>query len=461
MDSIKFSYNHALVPEKDLLAHLGRLKPVNEKLNKVRQQRGYQCPESFINVPFDDQLFKTVAHLVQQKKKLKPVLMVVIGIGGSNLGTLAVYEALFGADGNRDFPLYFADTVDSDHINSILSRAKDALEREQAIILTVISKSGSTTETIANFECFLVLLKKYHPKDYHQYVVAITDRDSALWQLAGEQQFDRLEIPKEIGGRYSVLPTVGIFPLSMAGVDIEELRKGAGLMVDQCLLPPFASIEREARVERSPFGLPASIDPNGAGKNLAAISASIIAYHYKRGIHINDMFVFSVALEGLGKWYRQLMGESIGKEYDLQQQKVNVGITPIVSVGSTDLHSMGQLYLGGPYDKLTTFITVEQTNTQITIPNMPEYDKLVPHIQNKTLQVIMAAIADGVQEAYKEAQLPFISITMNKKSAFYIGQFLQFKMIEMIYLGALLDVNPFDQPQVELYKTQDKKDFSS
>jgi glucose-6-phosphate isomerase len=404
MGSIEFSYDQALVPADHLSKSIEALGPLIKN-----------TPLEISAVLEDTSIIAKVKDLVARKQKHNPAMMIVVGIGGSNLGAQAVYEALYGKQGNLHFPLYFADTVDSDHIHALMQRAEHALQSKRTIIITVISKSGATTETIANFECFLELLKKYHPNNYYEFVVGITDENSALWDLAADQKFDQLVIPKAIGGRYSVFTAVGLMPLLFAQIDIEDFIKGA----------------------------------HTADAKSAATSASIIAYHYENGKNIHDLFLFDSALESLGKWYRQLMGESLGKD--------GKGITPTVSMGSTDLHSVGQLYLGGPHDKITTFVHIAHAQHHVQIPNMNEYEKLVAHLQGNTLESIMKAIFEGTQKTYEQRKNPYITYLFPKKNAFSIGQFLQTKMLEMIMLGHLLDVNPFDQPQVELYKTQTRK----
>ena len=405
MDTISLSYDNCLVPADQLESMADKLEPIIKKIPSLALSKALA----------DTAQLQLIHGMVERKKKHNPAMLIVVGIGGSNLGAQAVYEALYGKQGNQHFPLYFADTVDSDHIHALVHRAEHALKNKRNILIGVISKSGTTTETIANFECFLELLKKYQPNKYHEFVVAITDEGSSLWKLAEQQKFDRLPIDKEIGGRYSVFTAVGLCALDFAQVDTAEFIKGAqSVAVDD-----------------------------------ARISASIIAYHAAQGKNIHDFFAFDTALESLGKWYRQLMGESLGKD--------GTGITPTVSIGSTDLHSVGQLYLGGPTDKTTAFIEVGHTQHEIQIPVMKEYDALVPHLQGKTLSVIMKAIVEGTRSAYIKNKIPCISYVIPKKSAFYMGQFMQLKMLEMIMLGYLLDVNPFDQPQVELYKVQTRK----
>ncbi len=427
-----FSLQNAHVPSKEQQEGFAGLKPTRDLLAEVTQLGGYDAPESSINLPSDSKILHAVKALAQKKMALNPSCMIVVGIGGSHLGTQAIYEALFGKQGNPEFPLYFADTVDADYIAGLLTTARHSLSKGQPILITLISKSGSTTETIANFECFLVLLKEYYPINYHEFVMVITDADSKLWKLAKEQQFDHLAIPALVGGRYSVMSAVGLFPLACTGVPIDQLCRGAQDSVAFCL-------------------------DTDIQKNYAAASAIALAYHYKKGIKIHDFFVFSVALESVGKWYRQLMGESIGKEYTITGKQTHIGITPTVSVGSTDLHSVGQLYLGGPFDKYTTFVTVESNKHAVMVPSLPEYETLVPHIQATLLSAIMRAIFEGTAQAYKDGKRPFMQVQLAEKNAYWLGQLLQSSMIQMMYLGALLEVNPFDQPQVELYKTQTRK----
>lgn len=432
MKTISFLWDTACVEQSKLHELNQKVTHSIEKLQQTRHHNNYQTPQSSINCAFDKNIPEQVTTHMNAKKKLNPRAMVIVGIGGSNLGTQAIYEALYGKEGNPEFPLYFADTVDSDYITGLLKKIEYLLQDKQTVLLTLISKSGSTTESIANFECFLQLLKKYHPTDYIKNVIIITDENSKLWNLAGDYKFDRLPIPALVGGRYSVFSAVGLFPLACTGIDINQLLLGAQTIARDCL---------DSNRETNP----------------AARSATIIAYHYFNNTPINDLFIFNVALESIGKWYRQLMGESIGKEINIFGKKVNIGITPTVSIGSTDLHSVGQLYLGGPFDKFTTFIWIEKNNHTVTIPAMPEYETLVPHIQGKSLAQVMNAIFRGVQKAYINNNRPFITITMPEKNAYYIGQLLQLQMIQMMYLGALLDVNPFDQPEVELYKEQTRK----
>jgi len=399
--------------------------------------RGYNDSRAAINLPDDKEMLARVKQVVEDKSQLKPEYLVVVGTGGSNLGTIAVQEAVLGKLYNQLDPaikVLYADTTDSDYINNIIQLIEPALKRDGSVLVNGISKSGTTTETIANFEIILNLLRRY-VKDYERYVVVTSDKGSKLWNLALEKGFDVLEVPKMVGGRYSVLSTVGLFPLGLLGLNIEQLLEGARYTRDLCI-------------------------QSGIEKNPAAICAAVKYLQYLEGKNIFDLFLFSNDLESVGKWHRQLMAESLGKEFNKKGERVNIGITPTVSIGSTDLHSMAQLYLGGPYDKFTSFVCVEKNNSDINVPRLEGYSELVSGIQGKSLKTIMDAILDGTKRAFRKDKRPFVEITLPDKSEGSVGQFLQFKMIVTIYLGYLLNVNPFDQPDVESYKKETREILS-
>ncbi len=412
--------------KKNLMKEIFRLKNINNEIE-------YKDPRSSINLPYDHNLLEKINKAIEEKKELNPSYLIVVGIGGSNLGAMAVQEAVLGKLYNQLNPktkVLYADTVDSDLINDIISIIEPALKNGENVLINGISKSGGTTETVANFEILIDLLKKYK-KDYNKYVIVTSDKDSKFWNFAANEGFTTLEIPNEVVGRYSVLSAVGLFPLGIMGINIKNLIQGAKDITQRCI---------DENIEKNP----------------AAISASLIFMHYKDKKNIHNTFLFSPDMESIGKWYNQLMGESIGKEFNLKDEPVRVGITPTVSIGSTDLHSMVQLYLAGPNDKLTTFVKVRNNKTEIKIPNNEDYSKLVKGIQEKKLQSIMDAIYEGVIKAYRNRKRAFIEIHLDDKTEYSIGQFIQFKMIEIMYLGYLFEINPFNQPNVEEYKTETK-----
>jgi len=402
-------------------------KRLSEEVTRLRAALGEQYDTDYASlaVPFDTVMVNRVQELVAVKQQLHSRVLIIVGIGGSNLGTKAIYQALYGRFHNASNPtlkVYFLDTVDSDRIAEILRIVQSELEAGHAVIVNVITKSGTTTETIINFHTILALLKKFHPTRYCEYVVVTTDCHSPLWHSAQREGFAFLEIPKKVGGRYSVFSAVGLFPLALCGISLERLHEGAR-----------AAIEEGTRQTLE--------------ENPALLSALLLYSHYTNNVTVKDLFLFSLDLEAVGKWYRQLLGESIGKEFNRSGKQVMVGITPTVSLGSIDLHSVAQLYLAGPRDKFTMFVTVEKNKHSVTIPDDHS-------CAGKTFEDVMDALVKGTQRAYFKNKRPFCTVTLPEKNEYCLGQFLQFKMLEMMYLGYLLDVNPFDQPNVELYKKE-------
>lgn len=403
-------------------------------VSRARSER-YETPYASINAIADDTLRDHVKKLAEQKRALKPKVLIIVGIGGSNLGTMAIYQALNGIYANeitQGIRVYSADTVDPDSMAALIHIMRAALTAGEGVILNVVSKSGATTETVANFMVLLAIMQECRPHDFREHIVITTDEDSALWHYAHEYRIDRFAIPARIGGRYSVFSAVGLFPLALLGIDIDALHAGALHALEMGVIPDLAH-------------------------NPAARSAALLYQAYQEQYRIHDMFLFGVQLEGIGKWYRQLLAESVGKEHNIHGQEVNVGMTPTVSIGSTDLHSVAQLYLGGPYDKFTTFVSVANHHNDWVVPSHNGVDQLVANIAGKSLSYIFNAILQGVYAAYQETERPFIAITLPECKAQFLGQFMQYAMLQTMYLGALLEVNVFDQPNVELYKAETRK----
>jgi glucose-6-phosphate isomerase len=414
-------FTTSLIPEKELKNSIEILSPEIERLAAARQQ-GYTTPYSFINVPFDQKNFEQVNTLVHQKKLLRPSLLLLIGIGGSNLGTLAVFQALKGLYFNELTPVckfYCADTLDAQSACALQALIEALLQKGQEVLIVVVTKSGTTVETMANAAFFLDLLVKHRASRWSDYVVYITDNDSLLYQHGRQHNIALLEIPAPVGGRYSVLSPVGLFSLQFLEIDTEQLLAGARDVTNSCLCVDIT--------------------------NPAAASAALIYAHYKRDRTIHDMFLFNPAYTLLGAWYRQLMGESIGK--------AGKGITPTVSVGTIDLHSVAQLYLGGPDHRFTTFVTEKKSSSW---PHIPPFFADISYGAGFSFNHVSSAIFQAVQTAYAERQRPFMTINLSAEP-YQLGQFLQYKMIEMVYLGFLFQVNCFDQPEVELYKQETRR----
>ncbi len=453
MKQLSFNYQLSGIDREQFETLLHRLMP---EIERIEHDRGfeYESDYAFIHLPFDEQTVYEVLHCANEKLDCNPTVLVVIGIGGSHLGAQAIHDALNGTLYNeKDVSprIYFVDTVDTDYVHEVYQIVERELRQKKNILLNVITKSGTTTETIANFFIFLDLLKEYFPEQYHEHVVVTTDYNSPLWRFADEEQFTMLAIPTNVGGRFSVLSAVGLFPLAIVGIDIQSLLDGARIAVHQSLMDSTSYFDK-LKIN------PAHPERSGAESkdiNPAMMQAVLLYVYYQQGIRVHDLFLFDPAFESYGKWYRQLLGESIGKEYDADGNRVNIGITPTVSLGSSDLHSVGQLYLAGPNDRVTTFVSVEIPQEKIRIPQ--EADCLVGNLGEESLQNVMNAIKAGTERAYEIKERPFWSVMIAEKTPYYFGQLMQIQMMAIVYLGNLFHINPFDQPAVELYKQETRK----
>lgn len=427
MNWLDISFDGCKVGYEEMLSIAKRCSPIVDRLIEARKL-GYDSQYAAINLPFDTSLQGQIFELIDKIRIHNPAMLIIIGIGGSNLGTKAVQEAL-GCTGpsKARMSVYYVDTIDPDMVSQVYESAEKTLQCGRMVLINIVTKSGTTTETIANGAIFIELVKRYYPTRYHDCIVVITDTGSSLYDVAMQESFQVLSVPPMVGGRYSVFSAVGLFSLAVMGVDIQELTDGATSVVKQCMAESVQT-------------------------NTATQSAAILYALYNRGFVIHNFFAFSVDLYALGLWYRQLMAESLGKEYTVKGERINVGITPMVSIGSTDLHSIVELHLGGPRNTSTTFIDVASTHSQLKVAQYKPFEQLVPHIQGKSLGTIMEAILEGTKYAYAIDNRPFMSVTLKDKSAFTIGQFMQWKMLEIIMLGHLFDIDPFIQPQVELYK---------
>lgn len=424
----------SLVPSKELKKIARRLFPYRNQISEIIKNKNWFANEASLNLP-DDQDILTIVEKTVNKKVTKDLKYLInIGIGGSNLGTKAIYDALFGffdpLEPDRYPKIIFADTNNPNKLAKIKKIISQKIKSATEILINIVSKSGETTETIANFEILIKPLFNRFPS-INDRVVVTTGKNSPLWREAKKKGIDCLPIPKKVGGRYSVFSAVGLFPLAAVGINIKKLRQGA----------------LKARREST---------QKDYLKDPALISAIITYYHYQKNKNINNTFFFAGELESLGKWYRQLMGESLGKTDCYGHKNCLVGITPIVSIGSTDLHSVGQLYLGGPKDKITTFVAVKNNNHDQRI-GQRFFNRLVPIIKGKKLSTIMDSILKGTKTAYKKQKLPFMEVFLKENNESALGEYLQFKMIEMMYLAKLLNVNAFNQPHVELYKKETRK----
>lgn len=386
--------------------------------------RDYEKDEASLCLVDDPTLINEVEKVVASKKSDKLKYIIDVGIGGSNLGTKAIYDAVYGAvdllQPDRKPKMIFLDTTDPEYLFHFTQFFKAQNFKKGEVVVNIISKSGGTTETAVNGELVIDLLKTVSDS-WKEMCVVTTDVGSRLYETARTLDIDVLGIPKKVGGRYSVFSPVGLFPLALCGIDIRSMLKSATTMRGRCL-----SLGEE---------------------NDALTSAAILFHHMTQGIAINDNFYFHTELESMGKWYRQLMGESTGKN--------GIGLTPTVSMGSVDLHSVVQLYLGGPRNKYTSFVYTNSFK-EVKVPSSNTLTH-IKEIEGRPVGEIMQAIQQGTIVAYKNLDLPYSETVLDGVTAEEVAAYMQFKMLEMMFLGRLMKVNTFDQPQVELYKIETKK----
>lgn len=395
----------------------------------------YSYSESSVNLSLDEGFKSFLLEKIREKRSPELKYVIVVGIGGSNLGTMALYQALRGIDvfmHEGDAKIIFLDTVSPSLVAQAVNFLSTQINDPNEMLVNVISKSGETTETIVNFEVIYDALKKKFGDKINSRLVFTTDKGSKLWNIAEEKGLDLIEIAGQVGGRYSVFSAVGLFPLGLVGFNVENFWSGAAEMVKRC-------------TDKDVF------------RNPALVSAIITYVHYAKGLNIYNSFYFNPELKTIGRWYSQLLAESTGKEFNLNNEKVNFGITPLISIGSTDLHSTATLFLSGPKNKFTQFIHASQKENSSSIPSELFMPGLVDNINGKSVADVMGAIYYGVKIAYLKNQLPYSEIAMHEISENSLGQYLQLKMIETMYLARLLGVNAFDQPKVEDYKRETRE----
>lgn len=382
----------------------------------------YTTAYASVRVPYDTAMLDAVGTRAQEIGAVD--LCVVIGIGGSSLGFRAVYDALQDQATILPHQLLMLETVDTPTTQAALLRIEAALAQNQRVHVTAISKSGATTETLALWRVIQPVLRAHNPDAWHQMVTIITDADSPLDMYACEQNIATLSMPRMVGGRYSIFSPVGLFPLLVCGIDCEALLSGARQAIDEALTLP--------------------LEQTFAYKHAVALQGA-----YAQGYVVQDTFIFSAWCFTVGLWYRQLAAESLGKKRASDNAVFNM--IPTVSLGSTDLHSIGQLYLSGARNFWTTFLLVQESDS-IKTSNDQSLDRCVASLNNRSLTDIMHAITQGTQKAYQELGVPFSVITLSERSSFTIGYLLQSYMLAIIYAGELLGVDPFNQPDVERYK---------
>lgn len=356
-----------------------------------------------------------------EKIKAQSDALITIGIGGSYLGARAAIEFLNGPLYNvktKEFPqIFFAgNTISSEYHKDLLS-----LMEEKDFSINVISKSGTTTEPALAFRLFKDLMeKKYGKEGAKERIFVTTDANKGtLLNLAREEGYETFVVPDIIGGRFSVLTAVGLLPIACAGADIDALMQGAyDAMVDYC---------------------DTDIEKNDCLKY--AVSRNLL---YRKGKNVETLVSYEPAMVMFSEWYKQLFGESEGKE-----QK---GILPTSMNFSTDLHSLGQYVQEGLRNLFETVITVENPTANITISEDKDNVDGLNFLAGKTVDYVNKKAFLGTLMAHYDGGVPNIVISLDKKDEYNLGYLFYFFEKACSISGYMLGVNPFDQPGVEVYK---------
>ncbi|MHC5056962.1 MAG: glucose-6-phosphate isomerase [Planctomycetota bacterium] len=357
--------------------------------------------------------------------------LVVFGIGGSALGTTCVATALLhplhnllSRDARRGRPrIWVLDNIDPDWIAAHLDLIDPA-----KTVFSVVSKSGTTAETMSQFLVARKMLEDRLGDDYRRHIVCTTDPEGGkLRGIAADEGFETLPVPQGVGGRFSVLSPVGIFPAVATGVDVEGLLAGAAAMDERC-------------------------GDADMWKNPALMQAAILHTLGKMGVNIHVMMPYSQALRDYADWYKQLLAESLGKKTARDGSVVHAGPTPAKALGVTDQHSQIQLYTEGPFDKLITIIQVEKFAEALPLPSVYEGIEGVSYLGGHTLAELMAAECAGTQVALEQGGRPFEVVTIPEVNAHVLGELFMWAELAIAYGGELLGIDAFDQPGVEAGK---------
>lgn len=344
--------------------------------------------------------------------------VVVLGIGGSALGAIALRTAL-GAYG--DVPrLHVVDNVDPGTFAALRERL--ALDRT---LWCVISKSGSTVETLAQYALVRAWLK-HGGLAVSKHVVIVTDPSAGpLRAIATRDGIPAFSVPPNVGGRFSVLTPVGTLPAALARYDADALLAGAQAMRDRCDTPTLSE---------NPAGLLATL---------------LWRAHQRAGQGTHVMMPYSDALQAIAPWFVQLWGESLGKR---DADGLPAGPTPIAARGATDQHSLLQLLMEGPADKVVAFVRVGTHPVDITVPADGDLPEAAAFMRGRTLGELLDAEADATARALVSAGRPSLTIMVDRADARGLGELMMCLMLATVYAGALYRVNPLDQPGVEMGK---------
>jgi len=343
--------------------------------------------------------------------------LVLIGIGGSTLGTEAVHQLL----GEKKVQLHTLDTVAPYQIDDLLKKLK-RVKKVSDIAVCIISKSGGTTETLVNAAVVLDALEGQYGKKIYKQTVCIGNPGTSFLKSAKRMGTRVVTTPDIVGGRFSVGTEVALVPLALLGHNVDSFIEGV-------------------------------LDANKEQFETVTVENASRLYVYltKKYTHYN-FFAFEPRLYKLGAWYRQLQAESLGKTHTKKNKKTTKGFVPTITT-AVELHSTGQLHMSGLLPTYTDFVTFDDENVNYDIPKKG----LAKNFSKFNMQEIATGIYGGVIGAYQAKKLPYRSTIFDEDLPYSVGLFMGMRMMETMYVAELLGINAFDQPNVELYKDKTRE----
>ena len=423
MVGLNLNLENTGISEKVLQKYNKKVSEIHKELHENKDDEQEFLGWLELPTKYNKKEFKKIKECAQKIQKDSDVLL-VIGIGGSYLGARAVIEALTNSFYNlqdkrhRKTPqiIYVGNNLSSNYINDVID-----LVSHKDFSINVISKSGTTTEPAIAFRIFRDLMEsKYGLEEAKNRIYVTTDKKAgALKKLATREKYETFVIPNNIGGRYSVLTPVGLLPIAVAGVDIDQLMKGARFAQDKYC----------------------DDDLTYNDCYRYAVARNIL---YKNEKFIEILANYEPKMHYITEWWKQLFGESEGKN--------GKGIFPAGVDFTTDLHSLGQYIQEGRRDLFETVLSIEIPESNISIGLDEDDLDCLNYLSGKSLDFVNKKAMEGTIEAHVSGNVPNILITMQELNEYTIGQLIYFFELACAMSGKLLGVNPFNQPGVETYK---------
>lgn len=423
MSKITFDYSKTGVTNQELKCFEKQIELAHDMLHNQSGAGNDFLGWMDLPVQYDKEEFSRIQNAAQKIQKDSDVL-IVIGIGGSYLGARAAIEALshtfynsLSKDKRKTPEVYY---VGNNISGAYLKNLLDVCEGKE-VSVNVISKSGTTTEPAIAFRVFKKFMEQKYGKEVaKERIYATTDKSrGALLTLAKEEGYETFVIPDDVGGRFSVLTAVGLLPIAVAGINIQELMEGAA-------------------EGRELYSIKA-LDANPCYQYAAVRNALL-----RRGKNVEIMVNYEPSLQYFGEWWKQLYGESEGKD--------NKGIYPSSANFSTDLHSLGQYIQEGQRFLFETVINVEQSNLDVVLEEEPVDLDGLNYLAGKTMDFVNKQAFQGTLLAHVDGGVPNMVINVPQLDARNLGRLIYFFEKACGISGYLLGVNPFDQPGVEAYK---------